>query len=82
MTIWFAFTWLMDEMNENLSLFYPFDEIDWMMAEARVSFRPEIIIKITFFDRLEIPNFSEILKSPSPMINNSKLSGQFILASC
>ena len=80
MTILFAFTWLIDEINDILSLFYPFVEINWMMAEARVRFRPVIIIKITFFDRLEIPNFSEILKSP--MINNSKLSSQFSFASC
>ena len=80
MRILFAFTWLMDEMKDILSLFYPFVEINCMMAEARVSFRPVIIIKITFFDRLEIPNFSEILKSP--MINDSKLSSQFSFASC
>ena len=80
MRIWFAFTWLMDEMNNILFLFYPFVEIDWMIAEARVSIRPVITIKITFFDRLEIPKFSEISKSP--MINDSKLSSQVNFVSC
>ena len=59
MTILFVFTWLMDEIKYILSLFYPFVEIKWMMAEARLSFRPPIIIKITFltyFDRREQGN--------------------------
>ena len=71
---------LMDEMKDILFLFYPFVEIDWMIAEARVSIRPVIIIKITFFDRWEIPKFSEISKSP--MINDSKLSSQVNFVSC